>query len=374
MFRAKEINQEGYSCWLAYKRLEDKKIEDCYKKWGSNILAFEDTPVIKSAISELKRGIKGMLAIEPVLVQVPLHSSSIIIGITGKHFVIDDSLTDEERNGVGEEGFIIKNVPIGDMSHMLIAAKTDKGLLYGAFALLRLISTGTITDNVLIIDNPSNPLRIINHWDNMDGSIERGYAGKSIFFSNNRITEDMDRIRDYARLVSSVGINGVVINNVNVHKYETRLITNEYLPDVAKIAGVFRDYGIKLYLSINYASTIEIGQLETADPLDMYVRKWWKEKAKEIYSVIPDFGGFVVKADSEFRPGPFTYNRNHADGANMLAEGLKPYGGIGIWRCFVYNCLQDWRDRVTDRAKDANDIFKPLDCMFSDKVVLQIKC
>ena len=214
---------------------------------------------------------------------------------------------------------------------------------------------------------------MINHWDNMDGSIERGYAGNSIFFRDNQFISDKDSVRDYARLLASVGINGVSINNVNVHDQETRLITRELLPEVALLADIFRSYGIRLYLSINYSSPIDLGGLSTADPLDGTVQDWWCQKASEVYSFIPDLGGFLVKADSEFRPGPFTYGRTHAEGANMLAKALEPFGGIVIWRCFVYNCQQDWRDRATDRANAAYDHFMPLDGEFKDNVVLQIK-
>lgn len=192
------------------------------------------------------------------------------------------------------------------------------------------------------------------------------------FYEDNRVTSNLQRIQDYARLLASSGINAIAINNVNVHRVESRLLT-EFLPDVAKLAAIFRAYAIKLFLSVNYASTIEIGGLSSADPLDSDVREWWRTAASEIYAEIPDFGGFLVKADSENRPGPFTYGRDHADGANMLAEALKPHGGIVIWRCFVYNCKQDWRDRTTDRARAAYDHFQPLDGRFMDNVILQVK-
>ena len=193
-------------------------------------------------------------------------------------------------------------------------------------------------------------------------------------FSRTIISQGIwSRISDYARLMASVGLNAVVLNNVNVHKIESNLITKTFLPKVAKVADIFRKYGIKTFLSVNYCSTIEIGNMDTADPLDAGVQNWWKEKAREIYNYIPDFGGFLVKADSEFRPGPFSYGRNHAEGANMLAAALEPYSGLVIWRCFVYNCTQDWRDRITDRANSAYDNFMPLDGLFADNVLLQIK-
>lgn len=369
-----KLKEEGYLCWLEYRELDDTDLSKSYKKWSSNIIKVEDTPLVNCAVNELSRGLNEMLGVEPVVSVFDKEiTSCIVIGTIGKSEIIDSAIDQNEQNEICEDGFIIKTVNKTDKSYIIISGKTDKGLLYGVFSLLRLFQMQTEIDDYVKIENPYFQLRLINHWDNMDGSVERGYAGKSIFFSNNQITTELDRVEDYARLLASIGINGVVINNVNVHKYETKLITKEYLPDALKLAEIFRKYGIKIYFSINYASTIEIGGLGTADPLDNEVREWWKSRAKEVYSYIPDFGGFVVKADSENRPGPFTYNRKHADGANMLAEALKPYGGIVIWRCFVYNCHQDWRDYKTDRAKAAYDNFMPLDGMFHDNVILQIK-
>jgi len=275
---------------------------------------------------------------------------------------------------MNEEGFTIKTIG----KTIYIVAIEDKGLLYGMYHFFRLIQRGNDLSNLDFTENPKNKIRIINQWDNMDasnfmGSIERGYAGKSIFYVDKKIVEDKSRIVSYARLLASVGINAISINNVNVHELETKLIDKELLPEVAKIAGIFRSFGITLFLSINYSSPIQLEGLETADPLDPKVKEWWKTKAAEIYEYIPDFGGFVVKADSEHRPGPFAYGRDHADGANVLAEALKPFGGLVIWRCFVYNCLQDWRDRSTDRARAAYDHFKQLDGKFLDNVILQIK-
>lgn len=378
MFKAntivEKLKEEGYLCWLEYRVLEDSDLSSSYKKWSSNIIKVEDTPLVNCAVNELSRGLNEMLGVKPVVSAFDKEITSfIVIGTLGKSEIIDSVIDQNEQNQIFEDGFIIKTVNKTDKSYIIVSGKTDKGLLYGAFSLLRLFQIQTKMECYVKIENPYFQLRLINHWDNMDGSVERGYAGKSIFFSDNQITTELNRIEDYARLLASIGINGVVINNVNVHMFETKLITKEYLPDAVKLAEIFRKYGIKIYFSINYASTIEIGDLGTADPLDHKVREWWKSRAKEVYSYIPDFGGFVVKADSENRPGPFTYNRNHADGANMLAEALKPYGGIVIWRCFVYNCHQDWRDYKTDRAKAAYDNFMPLDGMFHDNVILQIK-
>lgn len=284
-------------------------------------------------------------------------------------------LTDYFANmDLGDEAYVIKEIE----DTIYVAGISDAGVLYGYFHLLRLLQTNQALAGIDLVEQPKNPIRMINHWDNMDeadfmGSVERGYAGNSIFYENKQIVKDKTRIEAYARLLASVGINSVSINNVNVHKLESKLITEEFLPEVAEIAAIFRKYAVKLFLSINFASTMDIGGLTTADPLDPAVGAWWKTKIAEVYRYIPDFGGVVVKADSEGRPGPFTYGRTHADGANMLAEALKPYGGIVFWRCFVYNCAQDWRDRSIDRARAAYDHFMPIDGQFMDNVILQVK-
>ena len=219
---------------------------------------------------------------------------------------------------------------------------------------------------------PKMPMRMLNHWDNMDGSIERGYSGESVFFKKYRILLD-ERTVTYARLTASVGINAVVINNVNVKDAATWLITEHYLDKVKELSDIFAGYGIKLYMSLNYAAPIELGELDSADPLSEDVRGWWKRQMELVFNRVPNLGGFLIKADSEGRPGPFTYGRTHADGANMLAEAAAPYGGKIIWRCFVYNCQQDWRDYKTDRARSGYDNFKGLDGEFLDNVILQIK-
>lgn len=253
-----------------------------------------------------------------------------------------------------------------------ITAGDHAGLLYGWFHLLRNI-TNPAGVNEITKERPAFAIRMINHWDNMDGSIERGYAGRSLFFADNKISYDETRLCQYARLLASVGINALTINNVNVHHHETDLISQRLLPDVARIAAIFRRYAIQLFLSVNFAAPIETGDLTTADPFDPQVVTWWQQRAEDIYQYIPDFGGYVVKADSEHRPGPFTYERTHADGANMLARSLAPYGGLLYWRCFVYNCQQKWYDRSTDRARAAWDHFAPQDGQFDDNVILQIK-
>jgi alpha-glucuronidase len=357
----------GYQAWLGYRRLAAGERFNQYAAYN-RISVTQDDEIIQTAAAELSHGLEGILGIRPV--RSSHAENGIVLGTFGNHPQIDRLFGAEQIARAGQEGYAIRT----DKEQRIIAvgAATANGVLYGAFHLLRLLSTGASVEDLDLAETPVNMLRMINQWDNMDGSVERGYAGDSIFFKDNRVTDDLDRIRDYARMLASVGLNAISINNVNVHKVESRLIT-EFLPDVAKLADIFRAYAIKLFLSVNYASPIEIGGLSTADPLDPEVRQWWKEATAAVYAAIPDFGGYLVKADSENRPGPFTYGRDHADGSNMLAEALQPFGGTVIWRCFVYNCKQDWRDRKTDRARAAYDHFKPLDGRFMDNVILQIK-
>lgn len=257
-----------------------------------------------------------------------------------------------------------------------IIASSSIGILYGAYDLLRLQETGKLS-HLSKTEKPAVNLRILNHWDNLDGSIERGYAGKSIWkwdeiildkageFKN--ISKNLrNRLITYARSNASIGINGAVLNNVNA---SPQMMTSEYLHKVKVIADIFRPYGIRVYLSINFASPMALGYTKTADPLDMKVQLWWKKKAKEIYASIPDFGGFLVKANSEGQPGPGDYHRSHADGANMLADALKPFGGIVMWRSFVYGANHKGEDRV----KQAVSEFKYQDGKFRDNVILQSK-
>lgn len=255
---------------------------------------------------------------------------------------------------------------------IIIIGKSSSALLQGVFAFLRMVQIGNISEKMPFVCIPTMPLRVMNHWDNMDGSIERGYSGLSFFYENYNIIHD-ERIEMYVRLMASIGTNAIVINNVNVHEKETYLITDTYLQDLKKYSDLFQKYGIQLFVSVNFAAPMELGNSNVSDPLDEGVIDWWKKAVAHVYEVIPEFGGFLVKADSEGRPGPFTYGRTHADGANMLARALAPYGGRVIWRCFVYNCGQDWRDTKTDRARAAYDHFMELDGQFEENVILQIK-
>jgi alpha-glucuronidase len=364
----KEEHKESYSAWLQYKKIESQAWSEEYTQWCGGFTVLGESVVIESAKRELILGISSMLGIQPSISSEPQQSGLVLADRDSI-----GNLVDVDFNQLNDDGYVIKTVTFGQRTTIFLVGKKDKGVLYGTFHLLRLMQNRENLQQLDIVENPKDQLRMLNQWDNMDGSIERGYAGNSIFYKNHQFSDELNRIEDYARLLASVGINGIAINNVNVHQAESHLITSSLLPKVADVAGIFRAYGITTFLSVNYASTIQIGNLPTADPLDSEVREWWKDKAVEIYSYIPDFGGFLVKADSEHRPGPFTYGRNHADGANMLAEALQPFNGIVLWRCFVYNCLQDWRDRSTDRARAAYDHFKPLDGQFHSNVILQIK-
>lgn len=267
---------------------------------------------------------------------------------------------DETHRRLGKEGYTIRT----SEGKTVLEAATEQGLLYATYHLLRLQAEGADCTRLDIQEKPAFDIRVLNHWDNLDGTIERGYAGRSLWKWEDLTDSVSARYREYARANSSVGINGTVLNNVNA---SPEILSADYLQKVRKLADVFRPYGIRVYLSVNFASPMKLGGLSTADPLDEEVARWWKEKVREIYGLIPDFGGFLVKANSEGQPGPCDYGRTHAEGANMLAEALKPYGGIVMWRAFVYSPSD------ADRAKQAYLEFQPLDGRFRDNVMVQVK-
>lgn len=254
-----------------------------------------------------------------------------------------------------------------------IAGGSKMGLLYGVYRFLNRLATGERMEKIYERSAPQVDYRIINHWDNMDGHIERGYAGNSFFFHNNQFDYDAERMKDYARLMASIGINGICINNVNVNKVSAGLIAEPLLSDLAGLAELFRPFGIRLLVSVHFDSPMIVGGLTTSDPLDAGVKEFWKAQSAVVYDKIPDFLGYVVKADSEFRGGPEAFGRTQADGANTIAAAVAPFGGVVFWRCFVYNCQQDWRDTQTDRPMAAYKHFQPLDGTFDQNVILQIK-
>ena len=262
----------------------------------------------------------------------------------------------KRQKGLPKDGYTIKKQD----GKIIISAANDAGLLYGAYHLLRIQETGVGSQETLDIkETPAYDLRILNHWDNPNGTVERGFAGHSIF-----LNPDPERMKIYARANASIGINGTVLNNVNA---KPEALSTASLEKAKDIADQLRPYGIRVYLSINFASPIKVGGLKTADPLDADVKNWWKDKVDEIYKLIPDFGGFLVKANSEGEPGPQDFGRTHADGANMLADVLKPHKGIVMWRAFVYS------PQSPDRANQAYLEFMPLDGQFRDNVIIQIK-
>ena len=245
----------------------------------------------------------------------------------------------------------------------------EAGLLYGAYALIRALCAGMPLSGG--IQRPYYGLRMLNCWDNMAGDVERGYAGRSLWFEGGRFSYESARIRQLGRMLGSVGINVLCLNNVNVHQPAQHLL-DSLLEDTARFAALLRPFGVRLMISVDFSQPMQQG-LDTADPLDGRVQDWWAETARRVWTAIPDLAGFLVKADSEHRPGPNTYGRTHAEGANMLARAIRPFGGSLVWRAFVYNCMQDWRDTETDRPRAAYDLYKPLDGAFDDNVVLQVK-
>ena len=345
-FASPALAEDGYDLWLRYKPVEAAYAAQ-YKPHATMIVG-GDTPILISAKTELKRGLDGLLAQDTPVSQTVTDGA--IILQTG-----DATLA--------EEGFRIETKIFDGHAVTMISANTDQGALYGVFRYLRQIQTRQPITT--IADAPKIKLRVINHWDNLDGSVERGYSGTSIF-DWWRLPDIVDaRLTDYARAEASIGVNGVVLNNVNA---KADSLTAPYLQKAEAIAKIFRPYGIKVYLSARWSAPIELSGLKTADPLDPAVQAWWNAKANEIYKVIPDFGGFLVKANSEGQPGPGDYKRNHAQGANMLAAALKPHGGIVMWRAFVYS-----EHDANDRAKQAYNEFEPVEGQFADNVLLQIK-
>jgi alpha-glucuronidase len=274
---------------------------------------------------------------------------------------------------LGDEGFVLA----AEDGVTVVLADEPAGLLYGLFEVVRLGESAFDRTRPVERHRPAMRRRMVDHWDNVDvhpvmGQVERGYAAGSIFWRDGALRRDLTRVRAYGRLLAACGINAIAVNNVNVHATETHLLTDR-LGDIVAIADELRPYHLRVHLSVNFASPIALGGLPTADPLDENVRAWWARTTRQVYERIPDFGGFVVKADSEGQPGPFTYRRSHAEGANLLAEALAPFGGVVHWRAFVYNHRQDWRDRSTDRARAAYDHFAPLDGQFHDNAILQVK-
>jgi alpha-glucuronidase len=341
--------EDGYDLWLRYAPLEGAALASLEEFNPDVVYVGAPRETVSAAVDELSRGLSGLLG--RGLGERP--------GPAGLIF-----LSCASDPGTGGEGFVVRSAQDAGRPVIQILAAREIGCLYGAHALLRELSQGAEPTEINIASSPAMPLRLLNHWDNPDGHVERGYAGRSIF-DWWRLPDHLDqRMIDYARANASLGINGAVVNNVNASPL---FLTERYLPKLQRLADAWRPYGIRLYISARFSAPREVGGLDTADPLDPRVAAWWKAKADEIYAAIPDFGGFLVKANSEGQPGPYDYGRNHADGANMLARAIGDRGTV-IWRAFVYS-----EEDATDRHKQAYAQLVPLDGQFADNVIVQVK-
>ena len=353
--------EDGSRLWLRYDPIADPARRTAVRALVTAIvIAPGSSPTVRAAVDELQKGAGGLLGSQIPIVESTVPKGAVIVGTPKSGPFIRTVVLQNQLTRVGDEGFVIRSTQFDSRPVTVIAANTDAGVLYGTFDFLRLIQTGAPLTKLSIQSRPRLALRLLDHWDNLDGSMERGYAGHSIWWP------DPDpRITEYARADASIGINGAVLNNVNA---DPRVLTPPYLQKAAAIANTLRPYGIHVYLAANAAAPLMLKALTTADPLDPAVAKWWKTKADEIYALIPDFGGFVVKANSEGQPGPQDYHRTHADGANVLADALAPHRGVVMWRAFVYNADVD-----PDRVKRAYMEFVPLDGQFRDNVFVQVK-
>lgn len=353
--------ENGYDLWLRYVPIKNSTLLLQYKKQTASPVILGASPTADIARKELKTALTGLTGNRYIVNSTIAASSAFIAGTVKSSAVLSALVTKEELNRIGDEGFIIKAKP----GKTFITGNTDIAVLYGIFHYLRLLQTNQQVSNLNIVSVPKLKLRMLNHWDNLNRTVERGYAGFSIWDWHRLPTFIDQRYIDYARANASIGINAVALTNVNANSI---ILTPAYLEKVKKLADVFRPYGIKVFLTARFSSPIELGRLKTADPLDATVQQWWTAKANEIYSLIPDFGGFLVKANSEGQPGPQDYKRTHADGANMLAAAVAPHKGIVIWRAFVYAA-----ENPVDRHKQANDDFVPLDGKFNSNVMVQVK-
>lgn len=347
------LADDGSRLWLKYDLIKDARQRDMYVSQTKFISSNSDSPIVLAAVNELQMSFEGLLGKKVgVLKDISNKTGGIILELSTARANVQQ---------VQDDGFAISN----QKGNILISAKTPSGLLYGAFELLRNIQTGKSLNKLDIVSNPKVKLRMLNHWDNANGTVERGYAGSSMWKWTELPFRIDPRYIQYARANASIGINAVSINNVNA---SSRFLTAEYLGKIKAVADVLRPYGISVFISVNFRSPRTLGGLKTSDPLDAEVRKWWNDKTKEIHEYIPDFGGFLVKANSEGEPGPQDYGRTHADGANMLAEAMRPFKGVVIWRAFVYKA-----DPNGDRFKEAYDQFKPLEGTFDPRVIVQVK-
>ncbi len=358
------LAEDGYRLWLRYDAVSDKALLTKYKTGINGMIAGGNSATAVIIKEELQNGLKGLLG-KNIASLTNIVDGTIVAGTAESLAVIGTIFPLFELEKLGKEGFFITTSRFNGKKVIAIAGNTDVAVLYGVFHFLRLLQTQQPIDKLNIVSIPKIQNRILNHWDNLNRTVERGYAGSSIWDWHKLPGYIDQRYIDYAKANASIGINGTVLTNVNANAL---VLTKMYLEKVAALANVFRPYGIKVYLTARFSAPVETGGLKTADPLDTQVREWWKKKADEIYQYIPDFGGFLVKANSEGQPGPQNYKRTHADGANMLADAVAPHGGMVMWRAFVYS-----NETPDDRSKQAYSEFKPLDGQFRKNVLLQVK-
>ncbi len=354
------VAEDGYDLWLRYAPLEHAPAGAP----RSLYLGCEaPSPTLRSAVSEVERATLSMMG-KPLAQKAKVGRGALVLTSPACLGTLSPDVL-PAQDAVGTEGFTIRTARVGKTPVTLIAAQSDIGVLYGTFDYLRRMSSGDDLRDLDITSRPGTQLRLLNHWDGLDRHVERGYSGESLW-DWHKLPDYLDpRYTDYARANASIGINGASLTNVNA---DATVLTVPYIDKIAALADVFRPYGIRVYLTARFSAPMEIGGLETADPLDPSVREWWARKADDIYARIPDFGGFLVKANSEGQPGPQDYGRTHADGANMLAEAVGPHGGAVMWRAFVYSA-----ETPEDRVTQAYSEFKPLDGAFAENVLLQVK-
>jgi alpha-glucuronidase len=355
-------SDDGYRLWLRYTSPGEPVTQ--YRRL-TRLIVEGDSPTARIIRKELTSATATILGSPIPMGQSGLADGALLIGTPGNSALIRALAWKADLAKLGPEGYVIRSARVANHPVIAIASDGEIGALYGAFHLLRLMQTGQPMDRLNITERPKVQLRLLNHWDNLNGSVERGYAGRSLWQWNDLPGTISPRYVDYARANASIGINGAVVNNVNA---DVRILSPEYLAKVAALAEVWRPYGVRMYLSANVAAPLQLGGLKTADPLDQGVADWWRVKVAEIYKLIPDFGGFTVKANSEGQPGPKDYGRTHAEGANVLADALSLHGGTVIWRAFIYD-----EDVDPDRAKRAYIEFTKLDGLFRPNVLIQVK-
>jgi len=357
--------EDGYDLWLRYRLVDDAGRLAQYRAALTHLVVEGDSPTLRAARDELSVGLAGLLGSAIPGADSVRRDGALIAGTPATSPLVAALPLADDLRRAGDEGFVLRALRVRGRQAIVIAGNSGAGVLYGAFHLLRLIQTGTPLGALAVVGAPKLRLRLLDHWDNLDRTEERGYAGRSLW-DWTHLPDSIDpRYRDYARANASLGINGTVLTNVNAN---AGVLAPDFLAKVAALASVLRPYGVRVYLTARFSAPIELAGLGTADPLDSAVRAWWRRKVDEIYRVVPDFGGFVVKANSEGQPGPQDYGRTHADGANMLADALAPHGGVVMWRAFVYS-----NDVPTDRVRQAYDEFTPQDGKFRENVLLQVK-